>query len=73
MCIGQCNLPEGTVDVGLPSTSLIDAVEAGVKSVVIGTAPVGGKIPDSWLPFLTEALTLGLDIVSGLQPEIEQY
>jgi len=70
LCIGQCNLPEGTVDVGLPSTSLIDAVEAGVKSVVIGTAPVGGKIPDSWLPFLTEALTLGLDIVSGLHQKL---
>ena len=71
LCLGQCNLPGGTIDIGLPKTSLVTAVNAGVKSVIIGTAPVGGKIPDSWMPFLIEALTLGLDIVSGLHQRLD--
>lgn len=71
LCVGQCNLPGGTIDVGLPEMSLKEAASKGVKSIVIGTAPVGGKIPDSWLPFLFRALTLGLDIVSGLHQKLE--
>lgn len=70
LCVGQFILPGGTVDLGLPSISLQEAVKAGVKSVVIGTAPVGGRVPKQWVPYLEEALSLGMDIASGLHQRL---
>lgn len=71
LCLGQFNLPGGTIDLGLPSMSLEKAKQSGVQSVVIGTAPVGGRIPEIWIPVLTEVLSLGIDIVSGLHQRLE--
>ncbi len=35
-------------------------------ALLIGIAPSGGRLPDSWRPLLHEAMDAGLDIVSGL-------
>ncbi len=34
--------------------------------LLIGVAPVGGRLPESWRPILKEAIENGLDLVSGL-------
>ncbi len=36
------------------------------KALLIGIAPVGGALPPEWRPILEEAITNGLDIISGL-------
>lgn len=70
LCKGQLLLPGGTVDLGLPHMTVVEAVEAGIKSLVIGTASVGGGIPDEWLDTLEEAAFLGLDIVAGVHSKL---
>ncbi|MCA9231115.1 MAG: DUF1611 domain-containing protein [Planctomycetales bacterium] len=39
---------------------------AGANTLMIGIAPPGGKIPDSWRPIILEAIHSGMDVVSGL-------
>ena len=42
----------------------------GARSMVIGVANVGGRILDSWVPSLLEALEAGLDIISGMHARL---
>jgi uncharacterized NAD-dependent epimerase/dehydratase family protein len=65
-CIGEFALPEATVTTGLPVMRPADALQAGARSLVIGVANEGGKIPSTWIPALVEAIEGGLDIVSGM-------
>jgi len=44
--------------------SLGDAPQA--NTLLIGIAPPGGKIPPPWRPIVLEAISRGLDVVSGL-------
>ncbi len=70
LCKGQMSLKEGTVDLGLPSMTIKEAVEAKVGSLIIGTAAVGGGIPDSWIDTFEEALLAGIDIVGGVHTRL---
>jgi uncharacterized NAD-dependent epimerase/dehydratase family protein len=65
-CLGQLSLVADGVDLGLPAMTLREAAAAGARSLVIGTAAVGGGIPADWIPVLEEAAGLGLDIVAGV-------
>jgi uncharacterized NAD-dependent epimerase/dehydratase family protein len=47
----------GTVEEGLAF---------GPTALLIGIAPTGGQLPDSWRPILDAAISAGLDVVSGL-------
>ena len=38
----------------------------GANVLLLGTAPPGGRIPESWRPIILEAISRKLDIVSGL-------
>ncbi len=50
---------------GIPVVARIaDAPEA--NALLIGIAPPGGKIPQSWRPIVLEAIVRRLDVVSGL-------
>ena len=44
--------------------SLAEAPDA--DRLLIGIAPTGGKIPPTWRPIILEAISRGMDIVSGL-------
>jgi len=63
---GQLRFAGCDVDLGVPDMSIDEAVQAGVRSLVIGVAPVGGNIPDSWWDLIEQAAKAGLDVVSGL-------
>lgn len=69
-CLGQFHLPGGTVDLGIPELTIAAAAEAGAKSLVIGTAVIGGAIPESWLETLVLAMEHGLDIVAGVHTRL---
>jgi uncharacterized NAD-dependent epimerase/dehydratase family protein len=63
---GQLRFPGCAVDLGVPDMTVDQAAAAGVKSLVIGVAPVGGVVPDRWWASIEAAARAGLDIVCGL-------
>lgn len=65
-CIGQLRFGPGAVDLGLPDLTPAEAYTRGARSLLIGVAPVGGRIGDAWIAKIVEALHAGLDVVSGL-------
>ncbi|MFQ6005880.1 MAG: N-acetyltransferase DgcN [Woeseia sp.] len=65
-CVGQVRLPDCRARLDLPDMSIEEAAEAGAQTLVIGVANRGGVIPSSWHRTLSDAVTLGLDIASGL-------
>jgi uncharacterized NAD-dependent epimerase/dehydratase family protein len=69
-CVGQFHLPGGTVDLGLAELSLEAAIEKGARTLVVGTATIGGGIPKDWITALKEALELGLDIAAGVHTKL---
>ena len=70
-CIGEVTCGEGTITLGLPKMTPAQARAAGARSMVIGIAPIGGRIADSWMPTLLDALAAGLDLVSGMHGRLE--
>jgi len=69
-CAGQMRLPDCPVDIGLPEMSLQDAIDAGVKTAIVGVAPMGGRIPEHWLPDLVRLAEAGIDIAAGMHVKL---
>jgi uncharacterized NAD-dependent epimerase/dehydratase family protein len=65
-CAGQMRLPGCAVDAGVPELSIGDARSAGVRTLIIGSAAVGGGVPGHWVAMLRDAAGAGIDIVAGL-------
>jgi uncharacterized NAD-dependent epimerase/dehydratase family protein len=70
-CIGQLRFSPDAVDIGLPDMSPTQAATAGAQTLVIGIAPSGGQLPESWHPTLLEALHAGLDLAAGLHQRLQ--
>lgn len=70
--LGQCRSSTDTVDIGLTDMTFSEAVVNGAKSLIIGVAGVGGKIPESWNAPLLEAVESGLNIISGAHEKLSQ-
>jgi uncharacterized NAD-dependent epimerase/dehydratase family protein len=71
--LGECALPSASVSLDLPRMTPAKAAGLGAGSIVIGVAPPGGRLPESWIPTLAEALSAGLDVVSGMHTRLERY
>jgi uncharacterized NAD-dependent epimerase/dehydratase family protein len=71
--LGECALPSASVSLDLPKLTPAEAAARGAGSIVIGVAPPGGRLPESWIPALAEALRAGLDVVSGMHTRLEHY
>ncbi len=69
-CAGQLRFDDCQVDSGLPDIDVDSAIAAGVRTVVIGVAPVGGQLQDNWLPPLIELARAGVDIAAGLHSRL---
>jgi uncharacterized NAD-dependent epimerase/dehydratase family protein len=69
---GQLRLGREAVGLGVPDMDLDAAAAAGVKSLVIGVAPVGGGIADDWWQIIIGAAERGIDIVSGLHFKLRE-
>ncbi len=72
-CAGQMRFAGCPVDCGLPDLSVAAALSAGVRTVIIGVAPTGGRIRASWLPPLIEFATAGVNIASGLHHKLGDF
>ncbi|MBE9550404.1 MAG: DUF1611 domain-containing protein, partial [Proteobacteria bacterium] len=70
---GQLRYPGCDIDLGVPDMSVSEAASAGVKSLLIGVAPIGGVVPDSWWTSIEEAVRTGMDIICGLHFKLTDY
>lgn len=70
LCAGQLRLDTAAADLGLADMTVSEAAQAGAGSLIVGTALVGGSIPDNWLATLCEAAAAGMDIVAGLHTRL---
>jgi uncharacterized NAD-dependent epimerase/dehydratase family protein len=69
-CGGQMRMPACPVDLGLPEMTVQEAKDAGIKTVVVGVAPMGGQIPEHWVPQLAELAAAGLNIAAGMHGKL---
>jgi uncharacterized NAD-dependent epimerase/dehydratase family protein len=60
-----CDVVNSPRDAPVVAT-LEEAIQLGSKALVLGTAPSGGIIPDSWRPVITQTIANGLSLVNGL-------
>jgi uncharacterized NAD-dependent epimerase/dehydratase family protein len=72
-CAGQLRFNSSAVDLGLPDLDVRAAASLGVRSVIIGAAPIGGALSEPWLGTLVEAASLGMDVVSGLHQRLASH
>jgi Domain of unknown function (DUF1611_N) Rossmann-like domain/Domain of unknown function (DUF1611_C) P-loop domain len=68
--VGQLRFSDKAVDLGLPEMSPSQAVSAGARTLVIGIAPPGGQLPESWHRTLLDALNADLNIAAGLHQRL---
>ncbi len=64
--VAQYRMEGCNADMKLPDMSLVEAREAGAKTLVIGVANRGGVISQAWKKVLIMALEEGFDLASGL-------
>ncbi|PIE02645.1 MAG: EBNA-1 nuclear protein [Acidobacteria bacterium] len=72
-CIGQLSMPGCEIDLGLPELNMMEAVERGAKTLILGLANRGGDIAHEWRPYLKQALKHGLDIGNGLHRKVADF
>ena len=69
-CAGQLRFSAAAYDLGLPDLTCREAVGQGARTLIVGTAPVGGALPAHWRPAIFEALEAGLDVAAGLHSRL---
>jgi len=70
---GQFRFPGNPLDLGVPDMDIAQAIAKGVKSIVVGVAPLGGSLSDDWISVLETAAAGGLDVVSGLHTRLDSF
>ena len=68
--IGEWSRPNAPVTLDLPRLSPAQAAARGAGSIVVGVAPIGGRLPERWIEDLEAAIEAGLDVVSGLHTRL---
>ncbi|MBU2678079.1 MAG: DUF1611 domain-containing protein [Gammaproteobacteria bacterium] len=69
-CAGQMKFSGCRIESGLPNLGLQEALKARVRTVIIGVAPTGGQLKETWLPPLLEFARAGIDIAAGLHSKL---
>ncbi|WP_149195181.1 DUF1611 domain-containing protein [Luteimonas suaedae] len=70
-CVGEYACVGAEVSTGLRFMTPEQAFAEGARSMVIGVANPGGRIPPAWLPALLQALETGLDLIGGMHARLE--
>jgi uncharacterized NAD-dependent epimerase/dehydratase family protein len=71
-CVGEWSCEGATVTTGLPRLAPAEAHARGARSLLIGVANSGGRIGESWIASLKQALEAGLDVVSGMHTRLSE-
>ena len=69
--LGQLRFPDCRADLGVADLSIGAAAQAGARTLVIGTVSPGGVLPDSWSEVICEAMSVGMDVASGLHTPLK--
>ena len=72
-CIGELGVEGCSVTTGLPYLNIEAAAQAGAKTLVLGFANSGGVLAQKWLPYIIQALEMGMDVVSGLHDKLTNF
>ena len=60
------------LDTSLPIVgTLNEAIALGAEVLVLGTAPSGGRLPESWKKVILHALDSGMSVVNGLHDKLQ--
>jgi len=60
------------LDTSLPIVgTLNEAIARGAEVLVLGTAPSGGRLPESWKEVILHALDSGMSVVNGLHDKLQ--
>jgi uncharacterized NAD-dependent epimerase/dehydratase family protein len=70
LCLGQLRMAGCGADCGLSDMTVAEALEGGARTLVIGVAPMGGSLPESWKAHCIEALEAGMDLANGLHSRL---
>lgn len=70
-CVAQLRLPDCTVDLGLPDMTPAEAYAAGARTFIIGVANAGGRLPDSWVSVISQAIEAGMDVANALHRRVD--
>lgn len=70
-CVGEFGCAGLAITTGLPSLRPAEARARGARAMVIGVANAGGRILESWIPGIVEALEAGLDVISGMHARLD--
>ncbi len=71
-CVGEFGCDGLEITTGLPYLRPAEARARGARALVIGVANAGGRVLESWIPGIVEALEAGLDVVSGMHARLER-
>jgi uncharacterized NAD-dependent epimerase/dehydratase family protein len=69
---GQFRFDREAFDLGLPDLSIDAAAARGVRTLVVGVAPLGGELPEPWIDTIVAALRAGLDVANGLHTRLRE-
>ena len=70
LCFGEFGNKKCTNSLGLKKLSMKDAANQGARTLVLGLANSGGQICKEWHKDIKEALSMGLNIASGLHAKL---
>jgi uncharacterized NAD-dependent epimerase/dehydratase family protein len=70
-CVGEFACAGCRITTGLPYLRPAEAHARGARAMVIGVANAGGRILESWIPGIVEALEAGLDVISGMHARLD--
>ena len=71
-CMGQVRLPNCNADLDLPDMTIEEGAAQGAKTLILGVANRGGVISEDWISEIVKAISLGMDVASGLHTKITE-
>jgi uncharacterized NAD-dependent epimerase/dehydratase family protein len=69
-CVGEFRHDDCPQTLGLPRLSMAEAVAKGARTLVLGIAGAGGKLPDELVEDAAAALRAGMNVAAGLHERL---
>jgi len=69
-CVGEFRYDECPQTLGLPRLTMAEAVANGARTLVLGIAGAGGKLPDELIEDAATALQAGMNVAAGLHERL---